>query len=326
MRVTDGGGAPAVPPETHSPASNSSAPKSEASSSAQTSPSSVVQHAFPYLSELGSRVNLRGVAATSQSSVSVSRTSGDFELGRMTTYNFVSRDAEFTDVQSSSLKVTTVSPSSSSEKIKPEEENADDEPNVLLSKANLHLIGVQGSADASVASATFSNRDASFKVSALGAEASGQASLGITHDGITAQASGNADAYLVDARAGLHAGPAEASGEALVGAGVNANGQVAFNPLKGDVGANAGVGAFAGAQANETGSLSVDGTTASETANVGAGVGIDAKLDVGLDKGTVDVSFDVGAYLGVGAGADISFSVNVPKVADSAWHAITSIF
>lgn len=325
MRVTDGGGAPAVPLETQSPASSSSAPKSEPSSSAKTSPSSIVQHAFPYLSELGSRVNLRGIAVTSQSSASLSRTSDDFELGRTTTYNFVSRNAELTATQSSSLKVTTVSPSSSGE-IKPEEEDTDGEPNVFLSKTDLHLAGVQGYANASVASATFSNRQASLTVSALGAEASGQASLGITHDGISAQASGNANAYLVDARAGLHAGPAQASAEALVGAGVNGNAQVAFNPLKGDVGANAGVDAFAGAQANETGNLSVDGTTASETANVGAGVGFDAKLDMGIDKGKVDVNFDVGAYLGVGAGADVSFSVNVPKVADDAWHAITSIF
>ncbi|MBV8068943.1 MAG: hypothetical protein JO270_03495 [Acidobacteriaceae bacterium] len=255
----------------------------------------------------------------------MSRTSDEFELGRVTTYNFVSRDAELTTTQSSWLKATTVS-SSSSHEAKPERENTGEEPNVLLSKTNLQLIGVQGSANVSVASATFSNRQASLTVSALGAEASGQATLGVTHDGITAQASGNASAYLVDARAGVHVGPVEASSEAAVGAGVNGNAQVAFNPLKGDVGAQAGVDAFAGAQANETGSVSVDGTTASETANVGAGIGVDAKLDVGIDKGKIDVAFDVGAYLGVGAGADVSFTVNVPKLADSAWHAITSIF
>ncbi len=325
MRITDGSGAPAVLPEAHSAASGSSAPKAEPSSSAETSPSRIVQHAFPSLSDLGNRVNLRGLAITSQSSASVSRTSDDFELSRLTTFNSVSRDAELTETQRSSLKVTTVSPSSSKEPA-PKDENTDDEPNVFLSRTNLQIKSVEGSANASVASATFSNRHASLTVSALGAEASGQASLGITHDGITAQASGSASAYLVDARAGLNIGPAQGSAEASVGATVNGNAQVAFNPLKGDVGANAGVGAFAGAQANETGGLSVDGTTASETANVGAGVGFDAKLDVGVDKGKVDVNFDVGAYLGVGAGTDLSFSVNVPKVADSTWHAITSIF
>ena len=324
MRITDGG-APAVPPETPSAAGNSSASKPEPSSSSQTSPSSIVQHAFPSLSNLGSRVNLRGLAIASQSSASVSRTSDDFELGRTTTYNFVSRDAEFTAIQISSLKAAAVS-ASSSEEPKPEEETSENEPNVLLSRTNLQVIGVQGYTNASVASATFSNRQASFTVSALGAEASGQAGVGVTHDGITAQASGSASAYLADARAGLDVGPAQGSAEAEVGAGVNGSAQVAFDPLKGDVGADAGVGAFAGAQANETGNLSVGGATASETANVGAGVGLDAKLDVGIDKGKVDVNFDVGAYLGVGAGADVSFSVNVPHVADDAWHAITSIF
>ncbi len=324
MRITDGAGTPVIPPP-KPPASRPATPKPEPPSGAKIPPSSIVEHAFPYLSDPGSRVNLHGVAITNQSSASVNRASGDFELARITTYNLVSRDTELTERQSSSLKVTTASPSLSEEP-KREGENTEEDPNVFLSRTNLDLIGAQGSANASVASATFSNRQASFTVSALGADASGEANLGVTHDGITAQASGNASAYLVDARAGLDAGPVQASGDASVGAGVNGNAQVAFDPLKGDVGVNGGVGAFAGAQANETGSLSVDGTTASETANVGAGIGGDAKLDVGMDKGKIDVNFDVGAYLGVGAGVDVSFNVDVGKAADSAWHDITSIF
>jgi hypothetical protein len=324
MRVTDGG-TPVIPPEPEPQASRSSAPEPESPSGTQTAPNSIVQHAFPYLSEPGSHANLRGLAITSQSSASVNRSSGDFELGRTTTYNFVSRDIDLTAKQTSSVKVATASPSLSEEP-KQEDENTDEKPNLFLSRTNLNLIGLQDSVNASVASATFSNRLGSFAVSALGADASGQATLGVTHEGITAQASGNASIYLVDAKADLDAGPAQASADASIGAGVNGNAQVAFNPLKGDVGVNGGVSAFAGAQANETGSLSVDGTTASETANVGAGVGLDAKLDVGVDEGKLDVNFDVGAYLGVGAGADLSFSVDVPKAADSLWHSITSFF
>lgn len=308
MRITDGG-TPVVPPQ-----AQPVTPKPE------SSPSSVPQSS-PY--DLGSRVNLRGVAITNQSYASVSRTSEDFELGRITSVNFVSRDTEITATRSSSLKVTTAS---SSEAPRPEGENTGDDPNVFLSKTNLQLAGVQGYANASVASVKFSNRQASLTVSALGAEASGQASLGITHDGITAQASGNAEAYLADAKATLRAGPTEVSADASVGAGVNGNARVAFNPLKGDIGADTGVSAFAGAQANETGNLTLDGTTASETANVGAGVGVDAKVDMGIDEGKVDVNFDMGAYLGVGAGVDVAFSVNAPKLAESAWHDITSIF
>ncbi|MBV8809772.1 MAG: hypothetical protein JO033_13950 [Acidobacteriaceae bacterium] len=325
MRITDGAGTPAIPPETQPSASRSAAPEPESSSSTKITPSSIVQHAFPYLSDAGNRVNLHGVAITSQTSASLNRNSGDFELARITTYNFVSRDTELTERQSSSLKVATASPSLSEES-KREGENTEEDPNFFLSRTNLNLISAQGSANASLASATFSNRRVSLTVSALGVQASGDANLGVTHDGITAQASGNASAYLVDARAGLHAGPTQASADASVGAGVNGNAQVAFNPLKGDVGVNGGVGAFAGAQANETGSLSVDGTTASESANVGAGVGFEDKLDLGIDKGKIDVNLDVGAYLGVGAGVDVSFNVNVPQVADSAWHAITSFF
>ena len=325
MRITDGA-TPVATPEPHTSTAGPTGSKTQPSSSEpQTSTSSII-HAFPYLSNLGTRVNLSGVSVTSQSTGSFSRTSPDFELSRTTSINFVSPEAEITATRSESLKVKTVPPSTSSEKPKPEEETTGEDPNIFLSKTNVNLIGVQGSAGVSAFSKTFSNHYASFTVSALGADASGQAGISVTHDGITAQASGNAGVYLVDAKAAVQAGPAQASGEASVGANANANAQVALNPLKGDVGVNGGVGAFAGAQADETAGLSADGTSATETANVGAGIGLDAKADFGIDKGKIDIGFDVGAYLGVGASADINVSVNVPKVVDSAWHAITSIF
>jgi hypothetical protein len=43
-----------------------------------------------------------------------------------------------------------------------------------------------------------------------------------------------------------------------------------------------------------------------------------------MNKGDIGVNFDLGGYLGVGANMDVSFNVNVPKVADDAWHDITS--
>ena len=324
MRITDGGAPVTPPPEVHESASSSSPPKTEPSADAGTPASSVTQHAF---SNLGTRTNLSGFALSDKTSLSVSRTNGDFELGRVTSLSYVSPEVEVTATRSSSLKVKTVSPSAEESK-KPEEEDGSEEkePNALLARTNLNLVGAQGSANTSVASATFSNSHAYFSAYALGAQASGQAGLSVTHDGVALQASGNANAYLVDVKAGVHGGPVAASGDASVGAGVNGNAEVALNPLKGDVGVNGGVGAFAGAQASETASLGGDGTTASETANVGAGVGVDAKLDVGIDKGDVGVNFDIGAYLGVGASTDVSFNVNVPKLADSAWHDITSIF
>jgi hypothetical protein len=254
------------------------------------------------------------------------KSNGDLELGRTSSFNYVSPELEVTATQRSSLKVETVTPGEKPNGESQSTENTDDKSNPFLAKTTLNLVGVQGSAGASAWSKTFSNSHAYFTASALGLEASGQAGGGITQDGITAQASGSACAYLVDAKAGVHGGPLTASGEASVGAGANGNAQVAFNPMKEDVGVNGGVGAFAGAQANETGSVGADGTSVSETAGVGAGVGVDAKLDVGMNKGDIGVNFDLGGYLGVGANADVSFNVNVPKVADNAWHDITSFF
>jgi hypothetical protein len=300
-----------------------SAKTQPSSSGTHTSPSTVAQHASGSPYELGTRANLRGYAFSDQSSVSV-KNNGDFELGRTSRFNYVSPELEVTATQRSSLKVKTVTPGEKPNGESQSTENTDDKSNPFLAKTNLNLVGVQGSTGASAWSKTFSNSHAYFTASALGAEASGQAGVGITADGITAQASGSAGAYLVDAKAGVHGGPLTASGEASVGAGANGTAQVAFNPVKGDVGVNGGGGAFAGAQANETGSVGADGTSVSETAGVGAGVGVDAKLDVGMNKGDIGVNFDLGGYLGVGANADVSFNVNVPKVADDAWHDITS--
>ena len=330
MRIPDGG-TPAIAPETQPLSSGSSASHGEPSTGSQTSPNSIVQHAFASPSSWGERTNLRGLAFTSESSASISRTSPDFEVSRTTTLSYADRYRELTATQTSVLKLSTL-PTPSGKEATPKEgdsaEGSSDKTkqNPLLAKTDLQFLEVGGSTGASVASKTFSSRYASLTVSALGVAASGQANVGITHDGITAQASGNASAYLLDVKADAHAGPLDASGEATVGATANGNVQLDVNPLKGDVSAEAGGDAFVGVQANETAGLSADGSSATETANVGAGVGVDAKMDVGCDKGKLEASLDLGAYVGVGAGFDVSVSVNVPKVADGAWHAIASVF
>lgn len=315
-------------------------PSSTSSSDAHTSPSTNAQHASGSRYVPGTRANLRGFAFSDQRSASV-KENGDFELGRTSSFNYVSPELEITATQSSSLKVKTVTPGEKPNGESQSTEDTDDKSNPVLANTNLNLVGAQGSAGASAWSKTFKNSNAYFTASALGVQASGQAGVGINmQKGITAQASGSVGAYLVDAKAGVHGGPLTACGEATVGADASGNVQAAFNPLKGDVGVNSGVSAFAGAQANETGSVGVDGTGVSETAGVGAGVGVDANLDVGMNHGDIDAKFDVGGYLGVGGNLDFSFNVNTPKladgalhdvtkapkVADDAWHDVTSFF
>jgi hypothetical protein len=339
MRITDGSTPVAAasndPPQSHDDFNKAMATASSksppSSSDTHTSPNTVARH----VANLGTRANLRGYAFDDQSSVSVKK-NGDFELGRTSSFNYVSPDLEVTATHTSSLKVTTVNPEekpksteSTESKDKPKgesekTEDTDDDSNPLLGKTNLNLIGVQGSTGVSAFSKTFSNDHAYFTGSAFGVEAWGQAGLAVNlHDGIAAQASGSASAYLVDAQAGIHGGPASLSGEASVGANASGNAQLAFNPLKGDAGLNAGFSANAGAQANETGSVGVDGTDVSETAGVGVGVGIDGTLDVGMNKGDIDAKLDIGGYLGIGGNVDVSFNVNVPKVAEGAFHDIT---
>jgi hypothetical protein len=337
MRVSDGSSTPVAtasnappqcPDDAWTQAMAAASAKTQASSSdTHKSPSTVAEHAVNSPYELGTRANLRGYAFSDQSSISM-KNNGDFELGRTSSFNYVSPELEVTATRSSSLKVETFRPGEKPNGESESTEDTDDKSNPFLAKTNLNFVEVQGSTGASAWSKTFSDSHAYFTASALGVEASGQASVGINlQDGITAQASGSVGAYVVDAKAGVHDGPLTASGEASVGAGANGNAQVAFNPLKGDAGVNGGFSAFAGAQANETGSVGVDGTGVSETAGVGAGVGVDAKLDVGMNNGDIGVKLDLGGYLGVGANVDISFNVDVPKVpkvVDDAWHDITS--
>jgi hypothetical protein len=335
MRVADGSSTSAAsnpPPQTsldawkhaQAAASNKPAPttpSSTSSSGSHTSPSTGAKHGSSY--ELGTRSNLRGYAFGNQGSVSL-KGNGDFEVGRSSSFSYVSPNLSVTATQSSSVTVKPVKPGEKPNGENQSTESTDDKPNPFLAKASASLGGVQGSAGASAWSHTFSNSNAYFSASVLGVQASGQAGVSITHDGLTASASGSVGAYLVDTQAGFQGGPLTASGDASVGAGANANAQVAFNPLKGDVGVSGGGSAFAGAQANETGSLGAAGTSVSETAGVGAGIGVDAKADLGIKDGDISASFDVGGYLGVGGNVDVSFNVNVPKAADDAWHAITS--
>ena len=146
-----------------------------------------------------------------------------------------------------------------------------------------------------------------------GAEASTEAKLGITKDGLEASGSASAAVGLsaagtVEGQYGVVSGGA--TGQATVGARATVDGtaSVGLDGVHAHAGASAEIGA------------SVDGSAHVDIAGVdgkvegGIGVGIGGHIDVGGDFSAdkVGVKVDVGAYLGVGG--DLGFDVSIkPK-------------
>jgi hypothetical protein len=191
-----------------------------------------------------------------------------------------------------------------------------------------NVVSVEGSRDVSVASASASGEHGSIEVSALGAQAQGEAAAGFGPGTVRAEASGSAGVYLAKAEAEVNAGPLSASGEVAVGAEVEGATQVEFDPAQGDVNASAEASAFVGVRAEGETKVEVGAAEASAQGDVGAGLGAEVKAEVGLEDGTLTLDVGAHAYLGVGGGGELSLEIDVPELAgdvaefgQGAWNA-----
>jgi hypothetical protein len=180
-----------------------------------------------------------------------------------------------------------------------------------------------GSLASNTLTATAGPASGSATISALGYDTTAYASAGLQNNALTAREEVGADAYLGKAAVGAQLNlPAGASlsgnGSAMVGAGATESGQVALDPLHGTVACTAEVNAFAGARAQGAISADAGPLGAMAEGDIGAGIGLDAQADVGVEKGKV--TFDLGfqAYLGVGGGGNLSFSADLPQMANDA--------
>lgn len=167
------------------------------------------------------------------------------------------------------------------------------------------------------------------QVKVLNAKAEGTASFGadIKQGTIKGDLSGHAEANLVKLEGELKTKPygnqyiggqTSVKGKVYVGAEVNGNATVAFDPRKGTVMASAGVDAFVGAKASfefnqrlKVGGMDLGGVGVKAEAYAGAGIKANAK--VGLEDGHLKGSFEVGAALGIGAGVKVNFDVNIAE-------------
>lgn len=154
-----------------------------------------------------------------------------------------------------------------------------------------------------------------------GVDASGSVAVDPLNGKVIAEGSVNAKADLVRGSVEGHVdspvGRTTWGAEGNVGAEASLNGQVVIDPLHGDVAANVGGEAFAGARASAEVSQEIGPATATVGAEAFAGVGVEFEANVGLQDGKLSANFDVGAALGIGGSIEFGVSVDVSKVTDT---------
>jgi hypothetical protein len=154
----------------------------------------------------------------------------------------------------------------------------------LAGKADLKLLGAEGSVGASVTDGK------------LQAQASGSAYLAKT------SAEGSVEYGIVGAKA---------QGEAFAGAEASAKASV------GKDGVHAGIEAFAGAKATGSVSADVGGIGAGVTGEAWAGAGAEANVDIGMQGGKFKIGGELGVGLGIGGKIGADIEIDVDKVADT---------
>ena len=161
----------------------------------------------------------------------------------------------------------------------------------------------------------------SLTVGEVSASAEGRVSANLQELNLRAGGKVAAEVTVVHAEGEIHGryGIAEGSarGEAYVGARAEAQGEVVFDPLKGNIGAQGEIDAYAGASAEVDGKIDIGGVGAEGGVQAYAGIGFEADIGASFDNGKLDLSFEFGAALGIGAGWDIQLSIDFAKLKDT---------
>ncbi len=171
------------------------------------------------------------------------------------------------------------------------------------------------------------NKDGSFynkvegQALTAGVGAEGSVSVDPLNGKLIAQGSAEAKADLVRGSVEGHVdspvGRTSWKGEGNVGAEASVQGQVVVDPLHGDVAAQVGGDAFAGARASAEVTQEVGPAATTVGAEAFAGVGAEFEANVGLKDGKLAANFDVGAALGIGASVEFGVELDVSKVDDA---------
>lgn len=154
-----------------------------------------------------------------------------------------------------------------------------------------------------------------------GVSANGSVAVDPTNGKIIASGAVEANADLVRGSVEGHVespvGRTTWAAEGNVGAEASVTGQVVVDPLHGDVAAQVGGEAFAGARASAEVTHEIGPASATVGAEAFVGIGVEFEANVGLQDGKLSASFDVGAALGIGASLEFGFEVDVGKVGET---------
>jgi hypothetical protein len=154
-----------------------------------------------------------------------------------------------------------------------------------------------------------------------GANANGSVSFDPANGKVIAQGGASAQANLVRGSVEGHVdspvGRTSWQAEGNVGAEASVTGQVVVDPLNGDVAAQVGGEAFAGARASGEVTQEVGPATATVGAEAFAGIGAEFEANVGLQDGKLSANFDVGAALGIGGSVEFGVELDVREAVDT---------
>lgn len=148
----------------------------------------------------------------------------------------------------------------------------------------------------------------------IGWDASGNAIVAIGDDGLIITVEASASAYLAELQYGASVGPLSLDVEALIGARADVSADFKINPMEGDFEVELQGGVVVGASINANGELDLKYMAVEAGATGVAGFAAEGHLEVGLDDW--EFEFDAGGKLAflLGGGVDVSFSVDGKEI------------
>jgi hypothetical protein len=183
------------------------------------------------------------------------------------------------------------------------------------------LDGLSGSGEfvvaGAVAAGTLTGAAGTLAYSLLGASASGSGHYGIDGATLTAAGQFHADAHLLNVEYNAELAGIEIAADAWVGAEVDAQGELVFDPISGTMVASASVSAFAGVRAGVEGQADLGLADVSGHAGVRAGIGVEGNAEAGYRDGVLSLEFSFGAALGVGFDTGFDVDLDIGGAADT---------
>ena len=161
----------------------------------------------------------------------------------------------------------------------------------------------------SVSSVDLSAVPGDAQLNLIGWDANGNAIVAIGDDGLIISVEASASAYLAELQYGAQVGPLGIDVEAMVGARADVTADFKINPMEGDFEVELEGGVVVGATVNANGELDLKYLTVETGATGVAGFAAEGHFEVGLDDWEFEL--DAGGKLAFLLGGGVDFSVSV---------------